>query len=79
MVLSMKNNRSSHITSTLERYISIETHQINYNISITDTENCKNYTSIEQTASTAAAIVAAEYPKGDRNPAFRSFSYLIAS
>lgn len=36
-------------------------------------------TSIEQTVSTAAAIEAAEYPKGERNPPFRSFSYLIAS
>jgi hypothetical protein len=46
---------------------------------ITDTVNCKIITSIEHTALIAAAIGAAEYPKGDRNPAFRSFSYTIAS
>lgn len=39
----------------------------------------KTSTSIEHTASIAAATVAAEYPKGDKNPAFRSFSYIIAS
>lgn len=37
------------------------------------------FTSIDCTASTAAATIAAEYPNGDRKPAFRSFSYLIAS
>lgn len=39
----------------------------------------KTSTSIEHTASMAAATVAAEYPKGDKNPAFRSFSYIMAS
>lgn len=36
-------------------------------------------TSIEHTALIAAVTVDVEYPNGDRNPAFRSFSYLIAS
>lgn len=36
-------------------------------------------TSIEATVLIAAATVAAEYPNGDKNPPFRSFSYLIAS
>lgn len=34
---------------------------------------------MEQTASTAAATVGAEYPNGERKPALRSFSYFIAS
>jgi hypothetical protein len=39
----------------------------------------KQPTSIEHTVSAEAETVAVEYPKGDRNPAFRSFSYLIDS
>lgn len=34
---------------------------------------------MEHMASTEAPTVGAEYPKGDMKPAFRSFSYLIAS
>lgn len=37
------------------------------------------HTSTEHTAFMAAATVVVEYPNGDKNPAFRSFSYLIAS
>lgn len=36
-------------------------------------------TSIEHTASVAAVTVEAEYPNGEINPAFLSFSYSIAS
>lgn len=34
---------------------------------------------MEDTVLIAAAAVVVEYPNGDKNPPFRSFSYLIAS
>lgn len=34
---------------------------------------------MEHTALIAVATVAAEYPKGEKNPAFDSFPYFIAS